>query len=302
MVVKPFNYFAPKSLEEASAILLKYHGDAKILAGGQSLLPIMKLNLAEISYLVDIKRIPNMAFIKIDREPASDNKEALFIGALTTHSEVLHSGIVRRTIPLLTETASGIGHPLVRNRGTIGGSLSHCDPAADLCVTSLALDAKMIIAGHDNARRFVSAEKFIQGTFTTDLQEGEILEKVCFPIPPAGTGYGFEKLTLGHGDFPLLVVSVLLRMNMMEDKTCEDAIIAVGGVAESAIRIKQAEETLRGKNEVGPEDIELASKTASELSNPAADLEVSAGYKKKMVKVLVRRALNKAMYRSSINR
>jgi carbon-monoxide dehydrogenase medium subunit len=292
--LKQFEYIAPSSLEEACQITKK-HGDAKLLAGGQSLLPIMKLNLAEVSHVVDLKRIPNLSFINL--EPSGNGKNPLLVvGALTRHEEIAHSEIVDRHVPLLAKTAGAIGHPLVRNRGTIGGSLAHCDPAADLCVTSLALDASMIVARYDGTRRTVEAREFFKGTFSTALEAGEILEKVSFPVPKNGSGYGFEKLTMGHGDFPLVVVSALL---MMKGQRCEEAAIALGGVADKAIRIPEAESALKEKGIVDEKAIDLAASIATERSDPKPDLDVSASYKKKMVGVFVKRALKKAVETSS---
>ena len=236
------------------------HGEAKILAGGQSLLPVMKLNLTDISYLVDLKRIPGLSTICIDRDQVSDNEEAVFVGALATHSEVAGSDIIRRSIPLLAETAAGIGHPLVRNRGTIAGSLSHSDPAGDLCVTALALDARMIIARYDGTRRIVRAQHFFTGVFANVLEEGELLEKVCFLIPPKGTGYRFEKLTLGHGDFPIIDVSVSLTI---DSGRCADVAIAIGGVSDCPMRMSQCEDLLRGKENLSHEDMSRAGALAA---------------------------------------
>ena len=288
MILKPFEYSAPTKLEEACQII-KDHEGAKVLAGGQSLLPIMKLNLAEVSFIVDLKKIPNLSFIKVE---SVANEDFLVVGALTTHREVAQSDLVKRTIPLLAESANGIGHPLVRNRGTIGGSLAHCDPAADVCVSSLALNAKMTLAKYDGTKRTLPAQDFFQGTFTTALEPGEILEKISFPLPPRGTGYAFEKLTMGHGDFPLIVVSVLLKM---KGKKCEDAVIALGGVSDRPVRMNQAENMLRSKEEVSANDLDQVGVAASEASHPESDLDVSAEYKKKMVRVLVRRALTRAV-------
>ncbi|MDA4129740.1 MAG: xanthine dehydrogenase family protein subunit M [Thaumarchaeota archaeon] len=285
MILKPFEYSAPQSLQEACK-LLEQHEDAKALAGGQSLLPIMKLNLTEVTHLVDLKRIPNLSFIEINKDTNSLN-----VGALTTHAEVAGSNVVKKTVPLLAETESRIGHPLVRNRGTIGGSISHCDPSGDLCVTSLALDSIMTIAKSDNSRRLVPARDFFQGTFTTALKKGEILEKISFPIPARGTGWAFEKLTMGHGDFPLIVVSVVLRV---ENEKCVSAAIALGGVADRAVRFPRAEDKLKGRK-VSAVDIDKAAAIAEEESKPEADIDVSAEYKKKMIRVFVRRALTKAI-------
>ncbi len=287
MILKPFEYSAPQTLEQACQILGQ-HEDAKVLAGGQSLLPIMKLNLTEVTHLVDLKKIPNLSFIEL-------NKDFLVVGALTTHAEVANSDVVKKAVPLLAETESSVGHPLVRNRGTIGGSISHCDPAGDLCVTSLALDASMTIVRSDNSRRVVPAQDFFLGTFTTALERGEILEKISFPVFQRRTRYGFEKLTLGHGDFPLILASVVLKM---DEKRCADAAIALGGVSDRALRIERAEDALNGKD-ITTDDIDGAARIAEEESKPESDIDVSAEYKKKMVRVFVRRALTKALERST---
>jgi aerobic carbon-monoxide dehydrogenase medium subunit len=291
MILKPFEYSSPESLQEACQIL-EQHEDAKVLAGGQSLLSIMKLNLTEVTHLLDIKKIPNLSSIE-----ASKNNSSLVVGALATHSEVAGSDVVKKTVPLLAVTEASIGHPLVRNRGTIGGSISHCDPAGDLCATALALDASMTIAKSDNTRRVVPVKDFFQGTFTTALKKGEILEKITFPIPSRGTGWDFQKLTLGHGDFPLIVVSVVLKM---QRKKCLAASIALGGVADRAIRIAKAEEALAGK-EITTADLDRAAAIAEEESKPESDIDVSAEYKKKMVRVFVRRALTNALKGSEMS-
>lgn len=293
MTVAPFSYLVPRSVEEACRMIQEHDGEAKVLAGGQSLIPLMKLNLVQVSYLVDLKRVPGMAFVKTEGQP-SRGGEVLRVGSLTTHSELSRSETVKQKVPLLAETARGVGHPLVRNRGTIGGSLSHSDPSADLCATSLALDASMVIARADGARRVVAAEDFFKGLFATALQSDELLEEVRFPVPPRGTGYDFVKLTMGHGDFPLVSVSVVLRMG---EKGCSDARVAVGGVSDRVVRMKEAENTLRGSS-LREEEIEKASASASAASNPSSDLEVSAAYKKRMVKVLVGRALRRSIERS----
>lgn len=267
--------------------MLEQHPDAKVLAGGQSLLPIMKLNLTQVTHLVDLKKIPNLSLIEII-------EDRLTVGALATHTNVANSDLVRKAVPLLAETESSIGHPLVRNRGTIGGSISHCDPSGDLCVTSLALEANMTIVNSDNVRRVVRAEDFFQGTFTTALKKDELLEKISFPINSGKTRYAFKKLTLGHGDFPLIVVSVVLQM---ENKKCVRAAVALGGVSDRAIRIKRCEDLLVDR-EIRSEDLLEVARIAEEESKPESDIDVSGEYKKKMVKVLVRRTLSEALERS----
>jgi CO/xanthine dehydrogenase FAD-binding subunit len=294
MTVAPFTYLAPRSIEEACRMVEEHEGEAKVLAGGQSLIPLMKLSLVEISYLVDLKRIPGLSFIKTQRSDGTGDGEVLRVGALTTHSDLSRSDIVRQKLPLLADTARGVGHPMVRNRGTLGGSLSHCDPSADLCVSALALDASMVIARSDGSRRSVGAQDFFRGLFATALEPGEILEEILFPVPPPKTGHDFRKLTLGHGDFPLISVGAVLRV---DDGRCADVRLAVGGVSDRAVRMKEAEDALRGSS-LRADDIERASTSASDASNPSSDLEVSREYKKRVVRVLVGRAIKKSIERS----
>ncbi|MDA4118382.1 MAG: xanthine dehydrogenase family protein subunit M [Thaumarchaeota archaeon] len=288
MAIKPFVYVAPRSIQEACSVINEHPEGAKVLAGGQSLLPLLKLNLTEVSYLVDLKRIPGLAQVSV-------GDDRLVVGALATLSDLARSETVLRTVPLLAETARGVGHPLVRNRGTIGGSLSHCDPASDICATALALDARITTARHDGERRFVEARDFFTGMFTNALGRGEILESVSIPIQPKGSGYSFRKLTMGHGDFPLIVVSVLMSM---EGRSCAKAAIALGGVSDRPIRARDAEQLLNGVEDLRTEHIERAAAACAELSRPSSDLEVSAAYKRRMVEVFVRRALTEAVQRS----
>jgi carbon-monoxide dehydrogenase medium subunit len=300
LILEPFEYFAPASLEEACRLLYERE-DAKLLAGGQSLLPIMKLNLAEVSCIVDLKKIQGLSYVRLEKSAStsssiSGEQQELVIGALTTHSEIATSQVVRRNSPLLADTAGSIGHPLVRNRGTIGGSLCHCDPAADFCVTALALDAKVVLVKGDKTRRVLNCDDFFEGTFSTKLAKGEILESVKFGIQSNPIGYAFEKLTFGHGDFPLVVVSVTLNMEQ-DNNFCRDARIAIGGVADRAIRIYKAEQSLVGKESLGNEELNLAADVAQQESKPADDLDFSADYKRKMVRVLVSRALRRALVR-----
>ena len=290
MVIQEFSYFAPKSIEEACSLLFEHGEDAKALAGGQSLIPLMKLNLVQARYIVDLKRIPGLSFISVK------DGSTLEIGALTKHSEIEKSEEVRKLAPLLSDTATGIGHPLIRNRGTIGGSLSHCDPAADYCPATLVLDAEMTLASH-NGKRAVSASEFIRGTFETALRKGEILEKIGIPLSKKPQGYSVKKLTLGHGDFPLITVSVIMEFESKERRFRKVAI-ALGGVSEKAFRVKAAEKHLLERKNPNLKDFEEASTIAQEMSEPQADIDVSASYKRRMIAVIAKRALVEAFERS----
>jgi aerobic carbon-monoxide dehydrogenase medium subunit len=291
MVIQEFSYFAPKSVEEACSLLYEHGEDAKALAGGQSLIPLMKLNLVQARYIVDLKRIPGLSFISVK------DSSTLEIGALTKHSDVEKSEEVRKLAPLLSDTAAGIGHPLIRNRGTIGGSLSHCDPAADYCPAALVLETEMTLASHNNGRRVVPASEFIKGTFETALKKGEILEKIVIPVSKKPQGYSVKKLTLGHGDFPLITVSVIMEFERKERKFGKVAI-ALGGVSEKAFRVKEAERLLLEKTNPDLKDFEEASRIAEEMSEPQADIDVSASYKRRMIAVIAKRALVEAFERS----
>ena len=284
MILEPFQYFSPTSIAEAQEILLKYGDGAKILAGGQSLIPIMKMGL-EIPCIVDIKNISELNFVR-------ESNGRIEIGALTKYNEIEDSDSIRKKMPLLSKTVSGIGHPLVRNRGTIGGSLAHCDPAADLCVTSLALDGTIIIASPDGKTRSVPADEFFKGPLTTDLQHGEILHSVSFPLSKEKTGYDIQKLTLGHGDFPLLVVSVFLNF---DGNRFYRVRIAFGGVAETAVRSIECENYLEGKETISEQDIEKVSEMAMELLEAPVSLELSQEYTRHMIGVYTGRALRNAL-------
>ncbi|HZW56493.1 MAG TPA: xanthine dehydrogenase family protein subunit M [Nitrososphaerales archaeon] len=280
MLIRNFEYLAPHSIEEACGFLNEHYGEARALAGGQSLIPLMKLNLVEAKYIVDLKRISGLRGI-------SRINEFLTIGALTTHSEIAESETVRSEVPLLSETASRIGHPQVRNRGTIGGSLSHADPAGDYISTMLVLEAQFVSASERGSRRRIPAKDFFKGAFSTDLRRGEILERIEVPIPSSDMSHSFMKLTLGHGDFPLLVVSVLGRV---ADERFEEVRIGLGGVAEVPFRSMEAEEFLNGKA-VSEANISEAAKIASNQARPEGDLGVSKEYKSRMLDVYIRRAL-----------
>lgn len=291
MAIQDFSYFAPKTIQEACSLLYEHGEDAKALAGGQSLIPLMKLNLVQARYIVDLKRIPDLSYISM----AKDNSQ-LEIGALARHSEIEKSNLVRSHVPLLSETAAGIGHPLIRNRGTFGGSLSHCDPAADYCPAALVLEAQMTLAS-SNGRRTIQANEFIKGTFETALRKGEILEKVSIPIPKKPVGHSVKKLTLGHGDFPLITVSVVMDYDK-EAGALSKVALALGGVSEKAFRVTDVEDLLRGKAKPSPRDFEEAAKIAQDISDPQADIDVSVAYKRRMIAVVTRRALVEAFERS----
>ncbi|MHB8566977.1 MAG: FAD binding domain-containing protein [Nitrososphaerales archaeon] len=309
-MIEQIAYCEPGTLEEACSFLEEHGEKARIIAGGQSLIPLMKLNLVEIEYVVDLKRIPRLSFIRveqgdrdmidfrlsnsIDEAIKSGNIQALSIGALTTHSELEYSPVIKQLCPLLTDTVSGIGHPQIRNRGTIGGSLCHADPSADLIPTMLSLDAEMIAVNKYGSRRVIEACDYFTGPFSTSLQHSELLEKIRIPFANQATaGYSFKKFVLGHGSFPIVVVSLILGM---EKGICIRCAVSIGGVADRAMRFEKVEDSLINTR-VQKEEILNAASLAAQGANPEADLEVSSEYKRKIVAVLVKRALIEALGR-----
>src|SRR5437867_1913497 len=219
MIPSNFEYFAPKSVPEALSLLNKYQEDVKVLAGGHSLLPQMKLRLAAPKYVVDIGRIPGLAYIK-----EADGK--ISIGALTTHYALESSALLKQKCPLLSETAAAIGDVQVRNRGTIGGSLAHNDPAADWPAAMLALNAELKLIGK-SGERVVKAEDFFLDMLTTALQPTELLVEVHVPAHPSHTGSTYLKMHQKASGFA--IVGVAARLTVNNSQICQDAAIGITG-------------------------------------------------------------------------
>lgn len=254
----------------------------------------MKLNLVEAEQIIDLKRILGLSWIKKITDPRG--RKEISLGPLVTHSKIQDSEIIREYCPLLSETARGIGHPLVRNRGTIGGSICHADPAADYCAALLALDARLK-AQSSNAERTFRAGEFFLGPFSTALAREEILTEIIVPEISSGRiGYSIKKMSMGHGSFPLVVVSTLIKIN---EGRCDEARIALAGVADKPFRLPSAENVLLGKNVSleAKSSVSEAAKIVSVSCSPQTDLDASADYKRKMVEVLTRRALFESIER-----
>jgi carbon-monoxide dehydrogenase medium subunit len=281
-----FGYFAPQSLPEALELLAKHGDDAKLLAGGHSLLPAMKLRLASPRCLIDLGRLSGMRGIKIDAG-------SLAIGALTVHADIASSELVRRHLPGLADAASVIGDVQVRNRGTIGGSVAHADPAADFPVILSALNASFVLQAPSGSRT-VAAEDFFLDFFTTALKENEILTEVRIPLPADGEGSAYVKL--GHPASGYVVVSAgaLLRQR---SGSCVSARIAVGGLGSGPIRAAATETELRGKS-FSAQLIAAAAAKASEGVDIEGDDYASADYKRHMASVYARRAIEMAVGRA----
>ncbi|HTY76504.1 MAG TPA: xanthine dehydrogenase family protein subunit M [Candidatus Bathyarchaeia archaeon] len=287
MIPGAFEYHAPGSLGEATALLARLGPDAKVLSGGQSLIPLMKLRLATPPHVVDINAIPGLAYVREDGG-------TLRIGALTRESDLEESEVVRRRYPLLHDTCRVIADPIVRNLATVGGNLAHGDPANDHPATMLALAAEVVAVGTGGERK-IPIGQFFTGPFSTALKADEIVTEIRIPTPRPGSGGAYVKLERKVGDFATAAVAAQLTLGA--DGVCEQAGIGLTNVGSVPIRATKAEAALTGKR---PDEaaIKQAAQLAAEAAQPAADLRGSVEYKKDLVRVLTGRALRKAIERA----
>src|SRR5881409_2852204 len=291
MIPAAFEYHTPSTIGEATALLAKLGDDAKVLSGGQSLIPLMKLRLASPAHLVDINGIPGLSGIR-------EGDGLLRIGALTRESELEESDLVRSRYPLLHDTSKVIADPIVRNLATVGGNLAHGDPANDHPATMLALGAEVVAVGPKGERR-VPIASFFTGPFETSLKPDEILVEIRVPMPPAHSGGAYLKLERKVGDFATAAVAAQLTLGA--NGACEQVGIGLTNVGLTPIKATKAEAALKGKT---PDEaaIKRAAELAAEASEPSADLRGSVEYKKDLVRVLTARALRKAVERAGSRR
>ena len=280
-----FEYIVADSVEMAVASLAQA-GDAKIIAGGQSLVPMLNFRLLRPSVLVDINRIPDLAYVREDGG-------VIRIGALTRHHRLETSPVIARHFPVLTEAMAHVAHLAIRNRGTIGGSLSHADPAAELPMMALLLDAELRVVSASGART-VAARDFFRDALSVDLAEDEIVTEVVLPKLPPNTGWGFAEVARRSGDFALAAVAATLTLS---DGKIARARVAMTGVAPTARRVTEAERLLIGQrlDDGVDSDVIEAVRAASE---PPTDLHASAEYRRHLVGVLAGRALAAAWGRA----
>jgi len=288
MIPAAFEYHAPSSLAEATALLAQWGDDAKVLSGGQSLIPLMKLRLARPGHLIDINGISGLAYVR-------EEGGFLRIGALARESDLEESEVVRARYPMLLETCRVIADPLVRNLATVAGNLAHGDPANDHPATMLAYDAELTAVGRGGERRIPIAS-FFTGPFTTALTPGEILTEVRIPAPPPRSGGAYRKLERKVGDFA--TVAVAAQVTLGADGTCVRAGVGLTNVGATPIR---ARVTLEGKR-LDDAAIRQAAEAAATQSQPSADLRGSVEYKRDLVKVLTSRALRAAAERAASGR
>jgi carbon-monoxide dehydrogenase medium subunit len=280
-----FDYVVADSIEGAVASLGR--GDAKIIAGGQSLVPMLNFRLLRPAVLVDINRIPGLAFIREDDTTVT-------IGTLTRHHQLETSPVIAQHFPVLAEAVTHVAHLAIRNRGTLGGSLSHADPAAELPMIAVLLDAQLTIASAGR-RRTVAARDFLRDALSVDLAENELVTEIALPRLPARTGWGFEEVARRSGDFALAAVAVTL---MVSGGAVSQARIAMTGVGPTPRRAHDAEAMLisaRLDRGVGDDVIEAV----RAIAEPETDLHASADYRRHLVGVLARRALEAAWRRAA---
>ncbi|HEX3530910.1 MAG TPA: xanthine dehydrogenase family protein subunit M [Thermoanaerobaculia bacterium] len=287
MIPAPFDYHAPQTLDEALALLQSHgaeSGEAKVLSGGQSLLPLLKLRLGATGHLVDIGRIPGLEYLK-------EEDGVLKIGGRTRESALEHSELIRTKYPLLAETAAVIADPLVRNLATVGGNLAHGDPANDHPATMLALRAEVVATGPKGSRT-IPIDEFFLGLFSTALAPDEILTEIRVPAPPAKSGGSYVKLERKVGDFATAASAV--QVTLAADGTIAKIGIALTNAGPTPLRAADAESFLTGQQPTD-ERIAEAAQRAAAIASPNADRRGAIEYKRQMARVLTGRAIKRAI-------
>lgn len=287
MIPPAFEYLRPQTIPEAVAMLQKHGDEAKILSGGQSLIPMMKLRLARPAYLIDINRIRGLSYIKEDGD-------FLRIGGLTREAELESSDLIRSKYPLLLDTAHVIADPQVRNLATVGGNLAHGDPANDHPATMTALGAQVVATG-SKGERVIPIEEFFLTLFTTALKQDEILTEIRIPIPQAKSGGAYLKLERKVGDFATVAAAVQLTLDGAG--AIQKVGIALTNVGATPVKARRAEDSVRGKK---PNDaaITFAAQFAADDAQPSSDLRGPAEYKRGLVNELTKRAIVRAVERA----
>ena len=278
-----FDYHAPTSVEEALALLQRYGGDAKLLAGGQSLMPLLNFRLSRPAALVDLNRIPSLAYIK-------EHDGQVRLGAMTRQRTIEFSAVVAHKLPLLREATKWVGHLPIRTRGTIGGSIAHADPSAEYPAVLTALEGEVVARG-PKGERVIKAKDLFQTYLTTSLGPEEILVEVRIEAMPAGAGYALEEFALRHGDFAIVGIAAMV---VREGQRCKTARLATAGAGPVPLRLRAAEEILE-RDGLSDAAIEAAARRAEELVSPDGDIHASADYRRHLTRVLTARAIRRAL-------
>ncbi|MDQ4078911.1 MAG: xanthine dehydrogenase family protein subunit M [Chloroflexota bacterium] len=286
MIPGEFDYYSPSTLDEAVALLSEHGFDAKVLAGGQSLIPAMRFRLAVPEVLIDINGIDGLEYVE-------ERDGYLAIGALTRESTVEESELIQSNYPLLADTSRVVADPLVRNRGTVGGNVAHADPANDHPATMLAYEAEFVAVGPEGTRT-IPAEEFFVDLFENALEDNEILTEIRIPMPGPNSGGAYVKMERKVGDYAVSAVAVQLTM---DGDRCTDARIGLTNVSMVPMRARGAEEALVGKV-VTDDVVEAAGQAAAAECDPSPDLRGSVEYKRDLTRVLTKRAIRKAIERA----
>ncbi len=285
----PFEYYVPDSIEEVLTLLRSYGSEAKLLAGGQSLVPAMNFRVVQPSVLIDLNRVEELDYV-------NEHSEHVRIGAMTRERTLEFNPLVSKQFPLLAEAMPHVAHPQIRNRGTLGGSLANADPAAELPVIMLALGARLKARSADS-ERWVDAQNFFSGMFTTDLATDEMLVEIELPLPQAHTGWSFLEVAPRAGDYALMGVAVLVTLD--ENQVCKQARLVYLNAGDGPVDAKETAQLLEGEA-LNDRLIESATTLASEQEiNPFGNIHASVEYQRHLANVLTKKALKIAMVRAS---
>ena len=288
----PFEYYAPTTIEEALDHLAEHGYDAKPLAGGQSLIPMMNFRLAQPSILVDLNNISELSYIR------PDENGGVLVGAIARHKAVGSDPLIAKQVPLVHEAIPNIGTPQVRTRGTFGGSLSHADPSAELVAISVALNAQLKIRSQ-KGERWVPAGEFFIGSFTSALEPEELLVEINLPTLPERSGWSLMEVVRRHNDFALVGVAAVVTLN--ENGNCETARMAFLSAGDRPMEAHQAAELLKGQAPTAEVILAAAEKAASADIDPGGDIHATAEFRRHLANVLARRALDEAFKRAREN-
>ncbi len=282
-----FSYYAPTTVEEALTHLAQHGDDAKVLAGGQSLVPIMNFRLTQPSILIDLNRVEELFYLR------PDDSGGLRIGAMTRQRHLERHTEVAKRAPLVCEAVPYIAHPQIRNRGTVGGSLAHADPAAELPAVMVALGARFLLRNLER-ERWIAAEDFFVDLFTTAIEPEELLTEIAVPPMPPRTGWAFREIARRHGDYALVGVAAMLTLDENNDQ-CKQARIVFLTAGNVPVEARQAEQVLKGQD-VTEQAIEAAAETAAGKDiDPPGDLHASPAYRRRLARVLTVQALTQAV-------
>lgn len=288
----PFEYYAPKSVDEALTHLAEHGNDAKVLAGGQSLIPMMNFRLVQPSVLIDINNISELSYIR------GDENGGVLVGAITRHNMVGRDPLIARHAPLVREAIPNIGTPQVRNRGTFGGSVSHADPSAELATISVALNGRFRLRSQ-KGERWIQADQFFIGSFTSVLEPEELLVEINLPALPERSGWSLVEVARRHNDFALIGVAGVVTLN--KNGNCEEARIVFLSAGDRPMEAHQAAQLLRGHKPTAEIIQAAAEKASKEDIDPGGDIHATAEFRRHLANVLSRRALDEAFERAKGN-